>query len=67
MYHIFLETLGKMQFNGDCPNHHDHSQEGQDDHEPPRSTGRLLLTIPPQIPHISYIFGNLRQNAVQWR
>ena len=67
MYLIFLKTLGNMQFNGDDPNHHDHHQEGQDDQEHPPSTGRLLMTISPQIPHVSYIFGNLRQNAVQWR
>ena len=57
---IFLETLGKMQFNGDDLNNHDHHQEGQDDEEHPPSTGRFLMTIIPQIPHVSYIFGNLR-------
>ena len=67
MYHIFLETLGKMEFNGDDLNHHDHHQEGQDDQEHPPSTGRFLRNISPQMPHVSYIFGNLRQNAVQWR
>ena len=65
MYLIFLKTLGNMQFNGDDPNHHDHHQEGQDDQEHPPSTGRLLMTISPQIPHVSYIFGNLRHNAFQ--
>ena len=67
MYPIFLETLDKMGFNGDDPNHHDHHQEGQNDQEHPPSTGRFLMTISPQIPYVTYIFGNLRQNAVQWR
>ena len=56
-----------MQFNGDDPNHHDHHQEGQDDQEHPPSTGRFFMFIFPQIPYVSYIFGNLRQNVVQWR
>ena len=67
MYPIFLETLDKMGFNGDDPNHHDHHQEGQNDQECPSSTGKFLITISPQIPHVSYIFGNLRQKSVQWR
>ena len=67
MYPIFLETLGKMEFNGDDPNHHDHHQEGQDDQEHPTSTGSFLMTIFPQIPHVSYIFGNIKQTVFQWK
>ena len=67
MYPIFLETIGKMQFTGDDPNHHDHYQKGQDHQEYSPSTGRFLMTISSQISHVSYIFGNLRQNGVQWR
>ena len=66
MYPIFLETIGKMQFNGDDPNHYEHYQEGHNNQKYPPSTGRLLNTIFPQIPHISYIFGDLRQTVVQW-
>jgi len=53
MYPIFLESLGKIQFNGDDPNHHDHHQEGQDDLEHLPSTGKFFMTISPQIPHVS--------------
>ena len=66
-YYIFLETLGKIQFNGDDPDHYEHHQEGHNDQKYPPSTGRLLKTIFLQIPYVTYIFGNLRQNAVQWR
>ena len=59
MYPIFLESLGKIQFNGNDPNHYDHYQEGQDCQEHPPTTGRFLMTISPQVLHISYIFGNL--------
>ena len=67
MYPIFLETLGEIQFNGGDPKYHDHHQECQDDQECPPSTGRFLMTISPPRPHVSYIFGNLGQNPVQWR
>ena len=33
MYHIFLETLGNIQVNGDDPIHQDHDQEDQDDQD----------------------------------
>ena len=33
MYHIFLESLGKIQFNYDDVSHHDHLQECQDDQD----------------------------------
>ena len=65
MYPIILETLGKMLFNRDDSNHHNHHQEDQDNQEHP--PGSFLMTIFPQIPYVSYIFGNLRQNVVQWR
>ena len=47
MYWIFLEILGKIQFNGDDPSHHDHHQEDQDNQECPLSTGRFLMIIFP--------------------
>ena len=67
MYPIFLETLGEIQFNGGDAKHHDHHQECQDDQECHPSTGRFLMTIFPHRHHVSYIFGNLGQNPVQWR
>ena len=45
MCHIFLESLGKIEFNEDDPGHHDHHQEGQDNQECPPSTGRFFMTI----------------------
>jgi len=47
----------KMEFNGDAPHNHDHYQEGQDHQEHPP---KYMITISPQIPHVSYIFGKLR-------
>ena len=44
-YYIFMETSGKIQFNEDDPNHHDHHQEPQEDGGRPPSTGRFLTTI----------------------
>ena len=35
MYYIFLETLGKIQFNDNDPSNDDHHQEGQNDQECP--------------------------------
>ena len=62
MYHIFLETLNKIQ--QDVSSHHD-PQECQDDQECPPSTGRFLMAIFQIRPYVLYIFGNLRQNPVQ--
>ena len=33
MYYIFLESLGKIQFNYDKNSHNDHLQECQDDQD----------------------------------
>ena len=63
-YYIFLETSGKIQFNEDDPNHHDHHQESQEDGGCPPSTGRFLTSIFHLTPQVLYIFGNLRQNPV---
>ena len=61
MYPIFLETLGKTQFNRDDPKHYDHHLECPDDKECPTSTDWFLMTIFPHRPHVSYILGNLGQ------
>ena len=37
MYYIFLETLGKIQFNDNDSSHCDPCQEGQEDQECPPS------------------------------
>ena len=63
MYWIFLEILGKIQFNGDDPSPHDHHQEDQDNQECPLSTGRFLIIFPLN----SYIFGKCWKNSVKWK
>ena len=51
MYYIFLETLGKIQFNGVVIKHHDHNhednndQDDQDDQVCHPSSGRFLMTF----------------------
>ena len=37
-----METSGKIQFNEDDPNHHDHHQDPQEDHGHPPSMGTFL-------------------------
>ena len=45
MYYIFLETLGKIQFNDNDYSHHDPHQEHQEDKECPPSSRRFLMAI----------------------
>ena len=45
MYYIFLETLGKIQFNDNDSSHHDPHQEGQDDQECPPSSKKFLMKM----------------------
>ena len=47
MYYIFLEALGKIQFNDNDSSHHDPHQEGQEDQECPPSSRRFLMVIFP--------------------
>ena len=59
MYPIFLETLSKLYSNGNDPKHNDLHQEGHDNQECTSSIERFLVTISPQIPHVSYILETL--------
>ena len=43
MYYIFLETLGKIQFNDSASSHHDLHLEGVEDQECPPSSRRFLM------------------------
>ena len=69
MYHIFLETSGQIQLNGgdtrylDC---HQVSQDDQEDQECPPSTRMFLMAFFATNTHVSYIYGNLRSNPVDW-
>ena len=47
MYYIFMETLGKIQFNDNDSSHHDPHQEGQEDQECPPSSRRFLMATYP--------------------
>ena len=65
MCHIFLESLGNIQFNEDDPTHHDHHQQGHDDQEYPPSTDSFLLLFFQLRPMYHIFFENIRQNLVR--
>ena len=54
-YYIFLETSGKIQFNEDDPNSHDHHKELMKDGGNPPSLRRFRTTILHEYPK-NYIF-----------
>ena len=69
MLYIFLESSGKIQFNEDDPNNHDHHQEPQEDGRRPPSTSlpsmrTFLTTIFLLTTKVLNIFESLRQNTV---
>ena len=47
MCHIFLESLGNIQFIEDDSSHHDHHREGQDDQECLPSKGMSSMSTFP--------------------
>ena len=60
MSHIFLDSLGNIQFNEDYPTYHDHHQQCHYQEYPP-STYRFFITTFPVKAYVSYIFGNIAQ------
>ena len=66
MCHIFLETLGKIQYIGDDFRYHGRHQDDQEAQEHPPSTRVFLMAPLHYLPYVSYISGNLGQNPVHW-
>ena len=66
-YYIFLETSGQIQLTGGNSRYHDHHQEDQEcGQECPPSMGMSLVALIATNTHVSYIFGILKQNVVDW-
>ena len=64
---ISININTNFRLSEDDPRHEDHYQGPQEEGGHPPSMWRFPTTIFHLTPKVLYIFGNLRQNQVQWR